>query len=212
MPPHALPDAVNDPLRLDALVDFAILDTPAEPGFDDIVQLACRLCATPVALVSLVAGERQWFKARVGFPHCETDLNSSVCAHALAQPDDLLVIPDLTLDPRTAENPLVTGEPFIRFYAGAPLRNARGLVLGTLCVIDSLPRPEGLNDLQASDLRALARQVMSQLDLRRAVIDRDDQRTEDARVFRSREAIRDSQAAVTAADGDLDLKIGRAHV
>ncbi|WP_342154513.1 GAF domain-containing protein [Methylorubrum sp. SB2] len=199
-----IPPLVTDPARLSALDGYAILDTPAEPGFDDIVQLACRLCATPVALVSLVAGERQWFKARVGFPHCETDLNSSVCAHALAQPDDVLIIPDLTLDPRTAENPLVTGEPFIRFYAGAPLRTAAGMVLGSLCVIDSVPRPDGLSEIQASDLQALARQVMSQLELRRAVMDRDAQRAVEARAFHSRDALRDTQAALTATTGDLD--------
>ncbi|MGV7563489.1 GAF domain-containing protein, partial [Mycobacterium kansasii] len=91
--------------------------------------LACRLCATPVALVSLVADDRQWFKARVGCPPCQTDLNSSVCAHALAAPDEVLVSPDLTTDVRTLANPFVTGEPFIRFYAGAPLVSPDGQVL-----------------------------------------------------------------------------------
>ncbi len=203
MPP-ALPSPVSDPQRLEALTSYGILDTPAEPGFDDIVQLACRLCATPVALISLVAGERQWFKARAGFPSCETDLNSSVCAHALAAPDDLLIIPDLTADPRTAANPLVTGEPLIRFYAGAPLRTPGGLVLGTLCVIDSVARPEGLTALQESDLRALARQVMSQLELRRAVAGRDQQRAIEAKAFGAREALRDTQVAVTATSGDTN--------
>ena len=118
--PYPPSSAVQDPARLDALDGCAILDTPAEPGFDGIVQLACQLCDVPVALVSLVAEDRQWFKARIGFPPCETDLDRSVCAHALAQPDEMLIIPDLTRDPRTADNPLVTGEPFIRFYAGAP--------------------------------------------------------------------------------------------
>ena len=132
--PFNLSLAVSDPVRLAALNRYAILDTPPETGFDDIVQLACQLCAVPVSLVSLVAGDRQWFKARIGFPQCGTDLNSSVCAHALAQPDQLLVIPDLTGDPRTRTNPLVTGEPFIRFYAGAPLATSQGEVLGSLCV------------------------------------------------------------------------------
>lgn len=203
MKPPTPPPAVHDAARLDALARYDILDTPAEPGFDGIVQLACQLCNAPVALVSLVAEDRQWFKARVGFPSCETDLNSSVCAHALAQPDDLLIIPDLTTDPRTMANPLVTGEPFIRFYAGAPLRTASGLVLGSLCVIDKAPRPEGLTASQASSLRLLAEQVMNQLELRRAVTARDTLRAAEVQAFRAREAFRDTQVAVVAAGDDI---------
>ncbi|MBH0619679.1 GGDEF domain-containing protein, partial [Salmonella enterica] len=92
---------VGDADRLAALSGYDILDTPAEPGFDDVVHLACKLCEAPVSLVSLVARERQWFKSRRNFPRCETDLDGSVCAHALARPDEVLVIPDLTADPRT---------------------------------------------------------------------------------------------------------------
>ena len=198
-----VPPAVHDADRLEGLAEYGIVDTPAEPGFDDIVQLACQLCDMPVALVSLVAEDRQWFKARIGFPLCETDLNSSVCAHALAQPDELLVIPDLTADPRTSANPLVTGEPFIRFYAGAPLRTSHGLVLGTLCVIDKKPHPEGLTVPQRNGLRLLARQVMSQLELRRAVEARDVLRVNEAQAYRAREALRDTQMAISAAEGDL---------
>jgi two-component sensor histidine kinase/PAS domain-containing protein len=166
------PEYTFDEKRLAALAAYGILDTPAEAGFDDIVLLASQICGTPVALVSLVAADRQWFKARIGFEPCETDLDSSVCAHALVEPD-LLVIPDLQQDPRTEANPLVTGAPFIRFYAGAPLRAPSGEVLGSLCVIDGEPRPEGLTEQQASGLRNLARQVMSQLELRRVVASRD---------------------------------------
>ncbi|MGX7707456.1 PAS domain-containing protein [Methylobacterium sp. Gmos1] len=162
------PITVCDPERLAALDAYAVLDTLPEQGFDDVVRLASRLCDVPIALVSLVAGTRQWFKARTGFPHPQTDLGRSVCAHALAHPDALLVIPDLTQDPRTRDNPLVTAEPGIRFYAGAPLRTPDGHVLGTLCVIDYVSRPEGLSPSEAGDLRALARQVMGQLALRRA--------------------------------------------
>jgi two-component sensor histidine kinase len=158
--------------RLEALAQFDILDTPPERGFDDIVELAAQICNVPIALVSLVANNRQWFKAKIGISDCETDLNSSVCAHALIQPD-LLIVPDLTLDVRTRNNPLVTGAPFIRFYAGAPLRTAEGQVLGSLCAIDTEARPDGLTDAQAGALRNLARQVMSQLELRRAVAERD---------------------------------------
>lgn len=160
------PSVVTDPARLAALDALAILDTSGEPGFDDAVRLASRLCGTPVALVSLVATDRQWFKAQVGFPHLQTDLDRSVCKFALAEPD-LLVIPDLTADPRTRDNPLVTGEPGIRFYAGAPLRLNDGHVVGSLCVIDTVPRPGGLTPEQAEDLRALGRQVSALLDTRR---------------------------------------------
>lgn len=160
------PSAVADPARLGALDALAILDTPSETGFEDAVRLAARLCATPVALVSLVSSDRQWFKAQVGFPHCQTDLGRSVCKFVLDEPD-LLVLPDLTADPRTADNPLVTGEPRIRFYAGAPLRLADGNVVGSLCVIDTVPRPDGLTPDQADDLRALGRQVSALLEARR---------------------------------------------
>ncbi len=171
----AIPALVADPQRLAALESYDILDTPAEEGFDEIVRLAGLVCETPVALVSLVSGDRQWFKARIGFPPCETDLNSSVCAHALAEPD-VLIITDLTVDPRTKRNPLVTGEPHIRFYAGAPLRTKDGHTLGSLCVIDGRPRPEGLSAKQIEGLQALAGQVVRQLELHRLV--RQQQRTQ----------------------------------
>ena len=171
-PRSPLPDITFDPDRLAALSAYNILDTPAEIGFDDIVKLAAHVCETPVALVSLVAGDRQWFKARVGFEPCETDLNSSVCAHALVEPD-LLIIPDLSQDERTKSNPLVTGDPHIRFYAGAPLVASTGEPLGSLCVIDGTSRPQGLSEQQSELLRALARQVMTQLELRRRIEERD---------------------------------------
>ncbi|MCJ2019495.1 GAF domain-containing protein [Methylobacterium sp. E-065] len=159
----------TDPARLAVLEAYGILDTVPEQGFDDIVQLAASVCATPVALVSLVAADRQWFKARVGFPARETDLNSSVCAYALTAPD-LLIIPDLTADPRTRTNPLVTGDPCIRFYAGVPLRSPEGHALGSLCVIDTTPRPGGLTSEQADNLRRLARHVMALLNERRQLV------------------------------------------
>jgi signal transduction histidine kinase len=152
--------------RLSTLYRYDILDTPAEAGFDDVVRLASIVCETPVALVSFVSFDRQWFKARVGFDACETPLNQSVCAHVVAQ-RELLVIPDLTLDPRTRENALVTGGPNIRFYAGAPLVAPDDEVLGALCVIDDKVRPKGLSDTQAEALAMLARQVMTQMELRR---------------------------------------------
>ena len=170
---HAIPDSlVASEFRLATLEAYGILGTPPDAAFDGIVRLATRLCRTPVGLVSFVAADRQWFKARIGFPACETDLDRSVCKFALAEPD-LLVIPDLAADPRTSGNPLVTGEPGIRFYAGAPLRTPEGQVLGSQCVIDMKPRPEGLTSEQADDLRVLAEQVVDQLRLRRSIQVRD---------------------------------------
>ena len=133
--------------RMTALGRLEILDTPAEPEFDDIVLLARELCQTPVALVSLVADDRQWFKARLGFPQCQTPLDQSVCKYAMTE-EDVLDIPDLRLDPRTATNTLVTESPFIRFYAGAPLRDPTGVPIGSVCVIDTGPRPGGLSEAQ----------------------------------------------------------------
>ena len=167
-----LPEQVADPDRLSALNRYAILDTPAEAGFDGIVLLARALCAAPVALVSLVAGDRQWFKARSGLMPSQTSLNASVCAHVLGR-RELLIIPDLTRDARTRNNPLVTDGPRIRFYAGAPLTTPEGQTLGSLCVIDTEPRPEGLSPERQECLSALAAQVMVQMDLRRTVAEQD---------------------------------------
>ena len=158
-------DASQD-VRLASLNRYDILDTPAEAGFDDIVNLARAVCDTPVALVSFVSFDRQWFKARAGFPESETTLDRSVCAHVVAE-RTALVFPDLRDDPRTRDNPLVTGPPHIRFYAGAPLSAPDGQALGSLCVIDTAPRPQGLTPLQSDALRVLASQVMTQLELRR---------------------------------------------
>lgn len=175
------PDYTFDASRLDVLTSYGVLDTPAEKGFDSIVELAAYICETPVALVSLVAADRQWFKARVGFESCETDLNSSVCAFALVEPD-IMVITDLSIDERTRDNPLVVDTPGIRFYAGAPLVTAEGAVLGSLCVIDDKPRPQGLSKDQKTGLRNLAHQVMAQLELRRTLSQRDTAIAEQKRI------------------------------
>ena len=190
---HTAADLVLDPDRLEALAGYKVLDTPPEEGFDDIVRLAMRACDAPSALVSLVAADRQWFKACINFPAGRTDLDASVCAHALGGPD-ILVIPDLTADPRTAGNPLVRNAPHLRFYAGAPLRTSDGHVLGSLCVIDHAPRPAGLADEQAEALRQLARQAMSQLELRRLLSERETliatQRETDGALLRQKRLLR----------------------
>lgn len=153
--------------RAVALEELAVLDTPEEQAFDDIVFIASRTCDAPIALISLLDEDRQWFKARVGLDVCQTDISQSVCRIDIDQ-GDMLVIPDLTSDPRTSTNPLVTGDRAFRFYAGAPLVLRSGIIVGRLCVIDTVARPEGLTPEQITLLRALARQVSDQLDLRRA--------------------------------------------
>lgn len=154
--------------RLAALRAYGILDTEPEKAFDDIVRLLARICEAPIAVVNLIDAERQWFKAEVGLGVRETPLATSFCAHALLQ-EAGMVIPDATKDARFDCNPLVTGEPHLRFYAGRLLTTPEGLPLGTLCVLDTEPRPGGLDALQAMALETLAGQVMTQLELRRAL-------------------------------------------
>ncbi len=154
--------------RLEALHRYAILDTLPEPDFDELARLAAYFCDTPVALISLVDADRQWFKARFGFSLSETPRHLSLCAHAIREPG-LFVVPDALADPRFANNPLVTADPPIRFYAGAPLLTAEGEALGTLCVIDHSPRD--LSPAGAEALRALSHQVVAQLEWRRARLD-----------------------------------------
>ncbi|HEV7764652.1 MAG TPA: ATP-binding protein [Thermoanaerobaculia bacterium] len=159
----------NEGERLAALHRYQILDTTPEEAFDELVQLASMMCGAPIALISLVDTSRQWFKARIGLDVQETPRSVSFCGHALHD-SDVFVVHDALADPRFATNPLVVGEPKIRFYAGAPLTSPEGLKLGALCVIDR--RPRLLDTRQRSALRALGRQVMVQLELRRQITER----------------------------------------
>jgi len=152
--------------RLAALARYAILDTPRERDFDNIVKLVAQAFAAPIAAVNLIAEDRQWSKAEVGIGTRELPLDVSICRHAILQ-DELMVVPDCTLDQRFAENPLVTAEGGLRFYAGALLKTAEGLPIGTVCVLDRAARPQGITDLQRLTLEVLARQVMTNLELRR---------------------------------------------
>lgn len=151
--------------RLQALYKYSILDTEAEASFDDLAKMVSYICQTPMALISLVDKNRQWFKANIGLGGQQTSRKVSFCAHALAQKDTLLVIPDTLKDERFYDNPLVTDTPGIRFYAGAPLITPEGYAIGTLCAIDHVPR--NLDSQQLKALKTLGQQVVAQLELKR---------------------------------------------
>src|ERR1043166_4939277 len=158
------PIPLTEVKRLTVLWQYEVLDTVPEEVFDDLTELAARICEAPIAMITLVDEKRQWFKSKVGVTINETSRDISFCAHAITQ-SDLFIVPDATQDKRFAENPLVTSDPKIRFYAGAPLITPDGHALGTLCVIDKVPRE--LRPDQKQALRVLARHVMTQLELRR---------------------------------------------
>ena len=161
MKPAPIPE--NEIQRLLALKDYGILDTPAEAAFDELTRLAAQICEAPLAVVTLVDAERQWFKARVGVELCETSRAVSFCAHTILQ-EDLFIVEDASRDARFADNPLVRNEPFLRFYGAMPLITPEGFAVGALAVMDRVPRK--LTTVQAAALRILGHQAITQLELR----------------------------------------------
>jgi GAF domain-containing protein len=157
----------NDAARVAALQKYAILDSEPEQAFDDLTLLASYVCKAPIALISLIDENRQWFKAKVGISATETSRDIAFCSTAIQQPD-IFVVPDALQDERFRTNPLVVSEPHIRFYAGMPLINEDGYALGTLCVVDQAPRT--LVPEQEAALKALSRLVLMQMEFRRNLI------------------------------------------
>lgn len=157
----------NEAARLAALERYAILDTEPEQSFDDLTLLASFICKTPVALISLIDGHRQWFKSRVGISVSETPREVAFCSTAIQQ-TEIFVVPDALQDERFRNNPFVVSDPHIRFYAGAPLINEDGYALGTICVVDQTPRE--LTPEERDALKALSRLVLAQMEFRRNLI------------------------------------------
>lgn len=166
-PPKMIKPAIpiDEEFRLKQLWDYAVLDSVPEADFDFITSIASQICESSISLISLVDENRQWFKSCHGLDIEETDRDVSFCAHAINNPKEVLIINDAHQDERFFDNPLVTGEPYIRFYAGVPLISEEGYALGTLCVLDK--EPKELTELQLSNLKSLAKQVMNLLELRK---------------------------------------------
>jgi GAF domain-containing protein len=162
-PTQPTPSA-DEASRLKELYQYQVLDAPPDPKLDELTLLAADICQAPIALISFVDSDRQWFKSKVGLTISETPRYVAFCAHTIQQ-SDVLIVSDALADPRFSNNPLVTGSPYIRFYAGAPLVSPNGFALGTLCVIDYVPRE--LNQQQIRTLQTLSHQVIAQLELDR---------------------------------------------
>jgi GAF domain-containing protein len=197
MPPA--PPTDHEELRLATLVAQNILDTGQDKRFDNIVQLAADMFDVPIAVISLVDQDRQWFKAVVGLDARETPRDQAFCAHAIHRPDEVLLVEDATLDPRFVDNPLVTGNPGIRFYAGAPFRAANGEPLGTLCLIDRAPRT--LTPAECTRLQDLSRSVGAMVDLHRSAVDLQRAATHDRLTGLANRALFETRVDAAVLDG-----------
>ena len=158
---------INEKERLEALYSYHLLDEIEQREFNDIVNLAAQICQTPISLITLIDASVQWHKARVGLDAKSIKREISFCCHAINQPDEIFIVQDATKDERFAENPLVTGDPNITFYAGIPLVTQDGFPLGAFCVIDKKPRQ--LDDYQIKALQTLSRQIIRLFELRKLV-------------------------------------------
>src|SRR6266498_3548866 len=199
----------NEKARLQTLYAYDILDTPAERACDDLVHLAALICGAPIALISLLDAKRQWFKAKVGLDQSETSRDIACSAHAILHPGQLLCVPDTRADPRFADNPFVTGEQQIRFYAGAPLVTPQGHALGALCVLDRVPRQ--LTDAQQAALIILARQTVDQLELRRSLAERRRRQQAEEDLKRAKESADAANAELATTNQQLEAAIRRAN-
>ena len=170
MEQRTYPVAEHEAARLAELAAYKVLDTAPEQVFDDVVRLAQSLFGVTTSTVSLIDDGRQWFKAKAGLDVCETDRDAAFCTYAILQ-NDVMVVPDALADQRFADNPLVTGPPFIRFYAGAPLTTPAGFNIGTLCIFDPKPRADGFAGVDRSHLSMLAQIVIERLVARKAKLD-----------------------------------------
>jgi len=196
------PTPKHETRRLEVLWQYDVLDTVPEEVFDELADLAALICEAPIALISLVDEDRQWFKARVGTTLKETSRDISFCAHAILD-TDVMIVPDATKDERFKQNSLVTEKPKIRFYAGAPLITPDGHALGSLCVMDKVPRT--LRPQQEQALQSLARHVMTQLELRRHAKELQQTKREHARL---RKELDQARSAVSRLEGQLGKKAG----
>ncbi len=192
-------EIITEDCRLEELHRYEIMDTEQEQEYTDLVEMAAAICGTPVALIGLIDADRQWCKARVGLEVQEVPREISFCTHAIRQ-QGLFIIPDTLHDPRFAEHPLVQREPHVRFYAGMPLVTPAGHALGTLCVVDQVPRK--LNQTQTRALEALGRQVVSLLELRRSLARSERNMAERAHI---QAALRDSEERRRESEEKLQL-------
>jgi GAF domain-containing protein len=164
---RSYPIPKNETSRLKALQEYKVMDTLPEQAYDNFTKLASLICHTPIALITLLDDQRQWFKSRIGLERSEIPREDALCNHAIMMPEDIMVVNDATQDERFTKNPLVTAEPNLRFYAGVPLVTSNGEALGTICVIDTKPR--GITQDQVDALQVLSREVMGQFELRRSI-------------------------------------------